>query len=326
MGHQSKNLFSMSSNNEIEIAVFTRGYSRSNDYHWKATSLPNRNDETPDEPVLNQLSNWDFRNTLDLETPGIVVAKKGTRFAILLSDLPTDYRSTVAPGKIRVCFAFFNLTERQAAGLTFEYLQHWSKTSKFLVEAVSRSSKPPEWDFDDRKIRSYLNGIEKDFPKASSSAQSQKREKYVTPEDGGFLPYAAHVERLGFSKPDGLKIFIGEPSDSKTLSLLKDADFTALSWLPQPLPSAPAPSHKRRPHKSELSPKGIMVLVGLFCLLVGGFFFGRKKTPEKPPTLSHRPAVSLKPVPPIVPYRFDPAWAWGSPSAVDEFRHPTEQP
>lgn len=143
----------------FKTAVLTRGYSRENDYHWKASWL-HRGDSVPDKPIREILKDWKLKDTLRGTIPGVVVAELGGQFGVLLNGLPTDYRSDVSPGPIYVSFAFLELTQEKARAIACAFLRDWEESSKALVSIILRAKSDPEWDFEVERVRALID----DFP------------------------------------------------------------------------------------------------------------------------------------------------------------------
>ncbi len=215
-----------------KFAVLTRGYSRENGYHWKASWL-DRNDTVPDRHVRDHRSLRQLEDTLAGDIPGVVIAQLDGQFSALLSGLPSEYRSEVSPGPIYVKFALFELTQEQARAIACAFLKDWEARARELVSLISRAKSDPEWDFDVERVRAFIDGLPSDA--GTSGELGRVRNHYRRPEGGGFAELVSKLEGRELGARDGLRVVIGHPYDSAAQGRICDeADVAVLPSFPQP--------------------------------------------------------------------------------------------
>jgi hypothetical protein len=295
----------------VNIAVYTRGYAR--DYRWKSTfSGLSRGDDLSDQPVSQCLSQWQLDRVLAEHTPGIGISRIDSRFTVLLTDVPTAYRTPVAPGKIRICFLFIDLTENEAMALSHRYLSRWTETCKVLEETLIRDCASQEWDFDDAKLASFVKSLVRSSPQGRPSQSASIQMAYINPLEGGFDKYAEYLANAHFSGTDGLKLAIGCPSSTDAHAIIGKADFSALTWRlsknPESL-TAPYPKPIYR-HATLLAVAGALIMTLGIC-----FFLFEKGCHKPAPIAPFKRDNDFSS--PIGPYRFDPPWRWLPSPLVD---------
>lgn len=276
----------MISSLKFDFAVMTRGYSRRNDFQWKASWLE-QNDDVSDHPIRQRLKDVGLKDLLDGQVPGIAVSKNGHAFSLILTDIPTDYHSPVAPGKIRVCFAFFDITESDARAIVASFLGDWMNTVKELEKSIVRGTKDPEWYFQIDYIESWIRRL-RGRPEENSISNPLRRIIYERPENGGFTPFVDHAVAKVFSDRDGLKVAIGHVLNTDAQDRVEHADFAALPYFTQP-------NVLQEPERTSKSPNGNTIAAALAIggVILLGFFFGKKSHPETSRVSAPYPELQL---------------------------------
>lgn len=284
----------MNSSSKFEVAVLTRGYSRENDYQWKSSFLE-QHDGVIDLSIRQRLSDVGLKDLLNGQIPGIAVSKRGRFFSVYLTDIPTSYRSPAASGKIRICFAFFNLPEHQARSIANSFLCDWMGTVETLEKGVERGTQSAEWSFQTDFFKKFIKTVSDKYTESTAQSRSQNsvnRMIYVRPENGAFNEFATHATEKISSPGDGLKVAIGEAFDADAQARIEGAEGTIFAALPafseenlSPAPDARLLEKVGRAIESRLPrSRGVNLLLATVGLtLLAGFFFGKKSPPRTNP-------------------------------------------
>ncbi len=213
----------------MKIAAFTRGFDV--DYTWKS-SEHGFSDSLSDKPIRECLAKYSLKDCVLADTPGAAISKQGKSFGILITGLPTDYRSA-RPGLISVSFAFFEVNESVARSLVVGLLKDWTSVSEKLVSCILRHSPPacdPEWSIDVEGLSNCVGSVVDDNAMTGSDLFNGRRARPYSGVDAhSFAQLAEIVNKQSFSPGDGIKVIIGKPSsDAGQERLLAEADVLAL--------------------------------------------------------------------------------------------------
>lgn len=227
----------------MKTAVFTRGVER--DFEWKFQGR--FSDGESDSETRRKLKDYSISDQIKIDVPGVVIARVGDDFGVLLTGFPTQHRRP-AGGFVDASFAFFDLKENEARKLAVGVLKNWTQAAEHLVSSIIRHSPPPcnpEWSFDVVKIGEFVEAsqaVKIDDPDCDDRLSCP----YIPPADNSFEKYATLVSQQIFSPENGVKVVLSKSHPRNGEADFPDADIVILPGL----------AERNSPKKKSTRPKG----------------------------------------------------------------------